>query len=104
MNMMGAVLQARAERRAVVVQAGTLEQPSNPLLLSGPLAASTSGQVVTERTAEGIPTVFACDRVIKQDVAKSPLNIKKTNDDKSRAVDTEHPVHIALHESPNPFM
>lgn len=100
------VLHARAdrtERRAVVTSAGTLETPSSPTLF-GDGRPVASGVVVNERLAEGIPTVFSCDRVIKQDVARCPIEIKKKGTDGSRKIDVENPVHIALFEQPNPFM
>ena len=103
---MGAVLERRThsaltEARAIVTQAGTTEHPSDPSIFGGFTPAS-SGVSVTERTAESIPVVFACDKVIKQDVAKTPLVLKQKLKDGTRADDVNDPLYSILYELPNP--
>jgi HK97 family phage portal protein len=103
MSFMGA-LHARAERRAVTVQAGTLEQPTESFVLGAGVSSSSSGVSVTQRSAEGIPTVFACNRVISQDVAKAPIEVKTLSADGSRKIDRTHPAYPVLHDAPNSVM
>jgi HK97 family phage portal protein len=90
-----------AEARASVIQAGTLENPSDPSIFGGSMPAS-SGVSVTERTAQSIPVVFACDKVIKQDVAKTPIVLKQRLKDGSRQDDINDPLFSILYELPNP--
>lgn len=94
----------RTERRAIVEPAGTLADQSNSFVMGTGAISSSSGVPVTQRTAEGIPTVFACDKVIKQDLAKCPIKLKRRNSDGTRADDTSHPVYHALHDLANPVM
>lgn len=107
MSLMGRVgdwLDGRAERRAIVISGGTLDQPSDALIAGVGATSASSGVPVTTRTAEGIPTVYACDKVIKQDVAKTPIKLKRRNDDGTRTDDVNHPVYHALHDLFNPTM
>jgi HK97 family phage portal protein len=67
------------------------------------LNRSSSGVVVTNKTALNISTVFACIRNISEDVAKVPLKVyKKKGDEKERL--TDHPLHRIVNYSPNPDM
>jgi HK97 family phage portal protein len=102
---MGDWLDARAERRALVEPAGNLEQPSESFVLgaTGGLPSS-SGVPVNARTAEGIPVVFSCDKVIKQDIAKTPIKLKRRNADGTRQDDITHPAYHLLHDLANPVM
>lgn len=94
---------ARPESRGIVTQAGTLESPSESFL--GGIGANmpSAGVAVTERSASGIPVVFSCDLVIKQDLAKTPIDVKKLESGK-RAIDREHPAYAVLHDMANPVM
>jgi len=93
----------RSEKRGIVEQSGTLESPSESLVLGlGGAVPNSSGVPVTQRTAEGIPTVYACNRVISQDVAKTPIKLKRRNADGTRADDVNHPVYHCLHDLFNP--
>ncbi len=97
-------LLAMTERRAIVEPSGSLEQPSSSFVLGTGGVSSSAGVPVTHRTVEGIPTVFACDKVIKQDVAKCPIKVKRRKEDGSRADDTNHPIYSVLHDLANPVM
>lgn len=104
MNLMGAYLDARRERRATVVPGGTLDHPNEPILQAMGVAPATAGVSVTESSATGIPVVFSCDKVIKQDVAKTPIKLKRRLSDGTRADDVNHPVYGLLHDLPNRAM
>jgi HK97 family phage portal protein len=66
-------------------------------------ATSTTGAVVNERTAMGIPGVLACVRVLADSVAFLPLKIQKVQDG-NRSDAREHPLWTVLHDLPNPEM
>jgi HK97 family phage portal protein len=108
MNLMSALIdrqrRPRHESRSVFAPAGTLDQPSEAWVSGLTGLPGTAGVTVTPRTAEGIPTVFACDRVIKQDVAKAAIEVKRLNADGTRQTDPNHPVYAVLHDRPNPVM
>ena len=65
------------------------------------LGASTkSGASVSAETANGLPIVYACVRVLARDIAKLPLKLyKKTPDGREEA--TDHPLFYVLHDQPN---
>jgi len=105
MSMMGAWLDRRRERRFETIAPQSISQnPSQPLLSALGGRPASSGQPVTETIAQGLPTVFACDLVIKQDVAKTPIKLKRRLKDGTRQDDVNHPVYIALHDMPNRAM
>lgn len=66
-------------------------------------SVSDSGVSITPDGALGISTVFACVRVLAEDVAKLPLNLYRRtgNNGKERAAD--HPLYGLLHDAPNGF-
>lgn len=93
------------EHRSEFLQVGSLEQPQESMVLGlsgGQIAAA--GVTVNNRTASGIPVVYACNKVICQDVAKTPLKLKKRGPDGARVDDTSHPVYALLHDLANPVM
>lgn len=65
---------------------------------------TTSGTQVSASTALGLPTYFACVRVLGEDVAKLPLKIHRTNADGSSSPEFNHPAVRLLTEGPNPDM
>lgn len=101
-----AIAQSTASRRGIVTGAGTLDSPAEAFVAGVGVSTPSSGVPVNARTAVGIPVVFACDKVIKQDVAKTTIYIKKRNGDAKRTVqkDHDHPAYITFHDEPNPVM
>lgn len=64
---------------------------------------TSSGQVVTQRTALGLPAVFACVRVISDTVGPLPVRLVRESDDgTSSEVVTDHPVADLLREPNTP--
>jgi HK97 family phage portal protein len=65
--------------------------------------ATRSGTSVTPETALGVGAVFACVRVLSEDVAKLPLILHRRREDggKERAVD--HPLYALMHDRPNSY-
>jgi len=64
---------------------------------------STAGVAVSETTALRMTAIWACVRVISEDVASLPLFVYERLDrGKRKALD--HPLHSLLHNQPNPEM
>ncbi len=93
-----------AYRALTAKSLGTQQHPSQMLeaLLTGG-ASTASGQRVNERTALSISTVYACVRVISEDVAKLPVTVWRRMEDGGRQEATGHPLHAILRR-PNRHM
>ena len=78
-----------------------LDRWSDMGLGSGPTKA---GVELSETTAEGLPTVFACVRVISSAVAQLPLKLYRVGDDGAKTEATDHPLYEVLHDLANPEM
>ena len=79
---------------------GTTTKPANYLveLLGG--KKTTSGVTVDERTAEGLPAIYACVRVISETVGQLPLKLYR-KDGAGKAPDPDHPLYVVLHDLMN---
>lgn len=68
------------------------------------LGGSTSGKVVTERSAMQMTAVYSCVRILSEAVAGLPLHFYKydSNNSKTKAID--NPLYTLLHDEPNPDM
>ena len=98
-------MRALIDRRVETIGAVSISQdPGSPLLAALGGTASTAGVTVTAAAAEGVPAVFACDLVIKRDVAKTPIKLMRRLEKGKREPDTNHPVYALLHDLPNPVM
>lgn len=63
-----------------------------------------SGVNVTELTALGVPTVYACVNVISDTLATLPIVLYRRNTDGTKTRITEHPASRLLSSRPNPEM
>jgi HK97 family phage portal protein len=82
--------------------AGTLANPIPELteaLLGG--APPAAGVSITERTAEGIPAVYAAVRVIAETVGQVPLKVYRKSA-ANKYPDPTHPLYALLHDEANP--
>ena len=61
-----------------------------------------AGVAVTETTAEGLPTVFACVRVHASALAQLPLKLYRLNPDGTKTEATDTPLSSVLTEMANP--
>ena len=82
------------------------DKPKNYLstaftFLFGP---TSSGNVVTERTAMQITAVYACVRVLSEAIAGLPLNMYRYTPDGGKEKAINHPLYNLLHDAPNPEM
>lgn len=85
---------------------GSLGSSSNPsaelvTLMGG--AATSSGAVVSDATALRVSAVYACVRVLSEDVAKLRPRVWRRNRDGSRSEAMDHPLHRILRR-PNRLM
>ena len=68
------------------------------------LGNSTSGKVVTERTAMQMTAVYSCVRILAEAVAGLPLHFYKYAEDGSKEKAINNPLYYLLHDEPNPEM
>lgn len=65
----------------------------------GPGARTSSGQLVTQQIALGLPVVYACIRVLANTIGPLPIHLVKESDDgRTRERVTDHPVAALLVE------
>ena len=64
---------------------------------------TVTGQAVTNESALKVPAVWACIRVLSEDVATLPLHVHQRVAEGKRLA-TEHPLYPLLHDAPNPWM
>lgn len=64
--------------------------------------ATTSGEVVNERTALLVAAHFGCIRVVSEDIGKLPVKIAQEVGDDETNIRRDHPVHNILNVSFNP--
>lgn len=93
---------------SVFARGGTIESPSVPLSAANILeylggAPAVAGPSVTNESALKVPAVWACIRVLAEDVAMLPLHLyRRVEEGKRLAI--EHPLYALLHDAPNPWM
>ena len=68
------------------------------------LGGTTSGKVVTERTAMQMTAVYSCVRILAEAVAGLPLHLYKYTADGGKEKALDHPLYRLLHDEPNPEM
>ena len=80
--------------------------PRDPVLaeIFGVGADTLAGVTVNERTAMALSAVYACIRVISEDVAKLPLILYRRRSDRGKDRMVGHPLFNLLHDSPNEEM
>ena len=65
---------------------------------------TTSGKPVNERTAMQTTAVYACVRILAEEVASLPLHVYEYQDDGGKKLVHDHPLYYLLHDEPNPEM
>ena len=68
------------------------------------LGGSTSGKVVTERSAMQMTAVYSCVRILAEAVAGLPIHVYRYKEDGSKEKALDHPLYLLLHDEPNPEM
>src|SRR5205085_258515 len=85
------------ERRSVALSGGY----SRPADLFG-AAPTSSGTVVTPERALTVPAVFACVGVLSQDIAKTPIKLRRKIAEDTFVDASDHPLWEVLHALTNP--
>ncbi|MDY6309245.1 MAG: phage portal protein [Oribacterium sp.] len=65
---------------------------------------TSSGKVVTERSAMQITAVYCCVRILSEAVASLPLHLYRYTENGSKEKALDHPLYELLHDEPNPEM
>ena len=68
------------------------------------MGGSSSGKVVTERSAMQMTAVYACVRILSEAIAGLPLHMYRYKDDGGKEKALDHPLYLLLHDEPNPEM
>ena len=83
------------------------DKPQNRTVGSGYafyMGGTTSGKVVTERSAMQMTAVYSCVRILAEAVAGLPLHLYRYRDDGGKEKAIDHPLYLLLHDEPNPEM
>jgi HK97 family phage portal protein len=65
---------------------------------------TSTGKVVTERSAMQMTAVYSCVRILAEAIAGLPLHLYRYTDKGSKEKAVEHPLYLLLHDEPNPEM
>ena len=68
------------------------------------MGGSSSGKLVTERSAMQMTAVYACVRILSEAIAGLPLHLYHYKDDGGKEKALKHPLYLLLHDEPNPEM
>lgn len=68
------------------------------------MGGSSSGKVVTERSAMQMTAVYACVRILSEAIAGLPLHMYRYKGDGGKEKALDHPLYLLLHDEPNPEM
>ena len=68
------------------------------------MGTSSSGKVVTERSAMQMTAVYACVRILSEAVAGLPLHVYRYREDGSKEKAIDSNLYRLLHDEPNPEM
>lgn len=63
-----------------------------------------AGERINNNSAMQLAAVYACIRVISEDIAKLPLMVYREDDRGARSKMKAHPIYRLLHDQPNPDM
>ena len=83
------------------------DKPQNRTVGSGYafyMGGTTSGKVVTERSAMQMTAVYSCVRILAEAIAGLPLHLYRYRDDGGKEKAIDHPLYLLLHDEPNPEM
>lgn len=98
------ILDRFIETRMTSESAGTLQEPSRSLMEALGATPTVSGVSINETTAEGIPAVYACVRVIAETVGQTPIKVYRKLDGGNKEPDENHELYSIFHDLANPEM
>lgn len=65
------------------------------------LGVSTTGKMVTERSAMQVTAVYSCVRILSEAIASLPLHLYKYTSTGGKVKATDHPLYFLIHDEPN---
>lgn len=68
------------------------------------LGGSTSGAMVSQRSAMQMSAVYACVRILSESIAELPLHVYRIAENGSREKALDSELYFLLHDEPNPEM
>ena len=68
------------------------------------MGGTTSGKVVTERSAMQMTAVYSCVRILAEAIAGLPIHLYHYRKDGGKEKAIDHPLYQLLHDEPNPEM
>lgn len=68
------------------------------------MGGTTSGKVVTERSAMQMTAVYSCVRILAEAIAGLPIHLYRYRKDGGKEKAIDHPLYLLLHDEPNPEM
>ena len=68
------------------------------------LGGSSSGKIVTERSALQMTAVYSCIRILSEAIAQLPLHLYQYNDKGGKEKAIKNTLYFLLHDEPNPEM
>ena len=68
------------------------------------IGGSSSGKLVTERSAMQMTAVYSCVRILSEAVASLPLHLYRYDGEGGKEKAVNHPLYFLLHDEPNPEM
>ena len=83
------------------------DKPTNRTVGSGYafyMGGTTSGKVVTERSAMQMTAVYSCVRILAEAIAGLPIHLYHYRKDGGKEKAIDHPLYQLLHDEPNPEM
>ena len=83
------------------------DKPTNRTAGSGYafyMGGTTSGKVVTERSAMQMTAVYSCVRILAEAIAGLPIHLYHYRKDGGKEKAIDHPLYQLLHDEPNPEM
>lgn len=88
---------------SVAPRAATQSPQELERIITAHYGGTNSGAHVTPDTALQVGAVFACVRVLAEDVAKLPVILYRRTADGGKERAVEHPLHVLMHDQPNGF-
>lgn len=68
------------------------------------MGGTTSGKLVTERSAMQMTAVYSCVRILAEAIAGLPIHLYRYRKDGGKEKAIDHPLYLLLHDEPNPEM
>src|SRR5262245_31071264 len=78
--------------------------PTHPIEIVPTGGTTVAGVAVDAATAVRVPAGFSCCQVLSQDVARTPIRLRRNVNDDTYEDAVDHPLYEILHDLANPEM